>query len=271
LDEPHVRAAGVVGALAVAVATARGPWASDLHQAHEYQDDRSDLHRALARHAGDRGILKTVDEIAVAAAFDPWGDGAERIFVVDDGSGVLELRRAHPELPLLVALPHDEVGRLYARAPPPGLLVELERAWPTFVRPEGLGASRWRNKEASGGFVLRLAHAHPGSSVVVPFEIASRGAYAVRVDGFTGPSGGDYALALDGEPLPPYRGFSPGREPRKGDSVERALTEGRHTLVATCTGHDARSTAFDAELDAIAGEVRSGPAGEQAPASVAAP
>ena len=269
LDEPLVRAAGVIGALAVAVATAHGPWACDMRQAHEYQDDRSDLHRAIAAHEHDRGILKTVDEIAVAAAFDPWRDGAERIFVVDDGSGVVELRRAHPELPLLVALAHDEVGHLYAHAPAPGLLVELERAWPTFARPEGLGASRWRNKEASGGFVLRLAHARPGSSVVVPFEIASSGAYAVHVDAFTEPSGGDYALSLDGEPLPPYRGFSPEREPRKGDKVERALTEGRHTLVATCTGHDERSTGFDAELDAIAGEVRAAAVREQAPAPAA--
>jgi hypothetical protein len=93
----------------------------------------------------------------------------------------------------------------------------------------------------------------------------------VHVDGFTEPSGGDYTLSLDGEPLPPYRGFSPEREPRKGDKVERALTEGRHTLVATCTGHDERSTGFDAELDAIGGEVQPSTVREQAPAPVAVP
>jgi hypothetical protein len=269
LGADHVGAAGVVGAIAIAAAAARGPWAAGLHEAHEYQDARSDLRRTLVLQGVDRAILKTPDEIAVAAAVDPWRDGGDRIFVVDDGSGVVEVRRAHPDLPLLLALPVDEVGRLYAHTPPPGVLVELERSWPTFVRPDGLGASRWRNKEASGGFVLRLAHAHPGSSVTVPFEIAASGAYALRVDGYAEPSGGDYALTLDGEPLPPYRGFAPEKEQRKGERIERALSEGRHTLVATCTGHDDRSSGFDAELDAIVGEARA--AHDQPPATVAAP
>lgn len=208
----------------------------------------------LAGHGIDRAIVKTIDEIAVAAAFDPWQDGSDRLFVVDDGSGVVELRRAHPDLPVLLGLSMDDIGRLYARPPAPGVFVELERSWPTFVMPDGLGSCRGRRKEASGGAVLQLAHAHPGSSISIPFETALTGDYALRVDALVGPSFGDYALTLDGEPLPPYHGYAPGREPRKGEAIERALAVGRHVLVATCTGKDDRSTAYDADLDALVGD-----------------
>jgi hypothetical protein len=254
LDGPHVRAAGALGILAVALVTARRPWAAGLREAHEYQDPRSDLRRTLALHGLDRALVKTPDEIAVAAAFDPWQDGSDRLFVVDDGAGVVEARRAHPELPVILALPMDDIGRLYARPPPPGVSIELERSWPTFVQPEGLGASRARRPAASGGAVLQLAHAHPGSSVAVPFETAAAGRYALRVDALVGPTHGDYELTLDGEPLPPYRGYAAVKEPRRGEAVARALSEGRHVLVATCTGHDDKSTSYDADLDALVGE-----------------
>ena len=244
------------GVLAVAVVAARAPWAAGLHEAHEYQDTRSDLRRTLATHGIDRALIKTPDEIAVAASFDPWRDGDDRLFVVDDGAGVVETRRAHPDLPVLVALPVDDIGRLYARPPPPGVSIELERSWPTFVLPDGLGASRARRQGASGGAVLQLAHAHPGASVVVPFETALAGDYAIRVDGLAGPSHGDYALTLDGEPLPPYRGYAEDKEPRRGETVDRALAQGRHVLVATCSGRDDRSKGYDADLDALVGEPR---------------
>jgi hypothetical protein len=254
LDASHARAAGAFGVVALAFAASRGPWKAGLHEAHEYQDTRSDLRRMLAGHGIDRAIVKTIDEIAVATAFDPWQDGDDRLFVVDDGSGVVELRRAHPDLPVLLGLSMDDIGRLYARPPAPGVFVELERSWPTFVLPDGLGACRGRRKEASGGAVLQLAHAHPGSSISVPFETALTGDYALRVDALVGPSFGDYALTLDGEPLPPYHGYAPEREPRKGEAIEHALAVGRHVLVATCTGKDGRSTAYDADLDALVGD-----------------
>jgi hypothetical protein len=259
LEASRVRAACTAGVLALAGATARWPWAAGLHEAHEYQDPRADLRRVLASHGIKRAILKTSDEIAVAAAIDPWDDGDERLFVVDDGSGVVEVRRAHPRLPVVLGLSQDEVGRLYPRDPPPGVTVELERTWPTFVRPYGLGASRARRKEASGGAVLRLAHAHPGASVAIPFETAVAGRYAVRVDALVGPSDGDYSLSLDGESLPAYHGYAEAREARPGETADRALGAGRHVLVATCTGRDERSTGFDAELDALVGEPATGP------------
>ena len=122
------------------------------------------------------------------------------------------------------------------------------------MRPEGLGASRAWRSGVSGGALLRLAHARPGARVEVPFESAVEGDYLVRVDGQVGPSGGDYALALDGEPLGSWRGYAAERRAARGETVRRKVTAGRHVLVATCTGRDEESTGYDAELDALVGE-----------------
>jgi hypothetical protein len=254
LGPAHARDAGVVVLVAGSIASARGPWTAWLHEAHEYQDQRSDLRRTLAAEGVERAIVKTPDEIAVAAAVDPWKDGGDRLFVVDDGSGVVELRRAHPDLPTLLSLPHDKVGRLYARPLPPGVLVELERSWPTFIRPFGLGASRAWRSIASGGAVLRLAHATPGTAAEAPFETAVSGSYLVRVDGLRIPTGGNYALELDGEPLPDWHGYAEERTKARGESVQRAVSAGRHVLRATCIGRDEPSSGYEAELDALVGE-----------------
>jgi hypothetical protein len=254
LDLAHVRAAGVVAVVVASFVCARATWAPALREAHEWQDPRSDLRRTLAIERIDRALVKSQDEMAVASAWDPWRDGDERLFVVDDGAGLLELRRAHPDLPIILSLPSDQVGRLYPRTVPPGVSVELERSWPTFIVPRGLGGSRERHAGASGGWVLQLAHAGPGASIAIPFETAQTGDYRVRVDGFAGPRGGDYELLLDGEALSTFRGYAPEDVARQGDAIDRALTRGRHVLVATCTGHDDRSTGYEAQLDALVGE-----------------
>jgi hypothetical protein len=252
----EVRAHGV-GTLVLLAAGGVGAcrtWPEGRRAADDYQRPRSDLRRTLTSHGIERGILKTPDEIAVAAAFDSWADDDERMFVSDDGSGVLELRRAHPRLPFMLALPHDEVGKLYPRKLPEGVFVELERVWPTFVRPHGLGASRRWRSEASGGALLLLSHAVPGAEVTVPFEIAVPGEYLVRVDGMTGPQDGNYDLILDGSPLPRWSGYSPEPGKTKGEAVLQTLTGGRHALIARCVGRDEASSGYDAELDALVGE-----------------
>jgi hypothetical protein len=255
LGPAHARDAGVTVLVAGSLLAARGPWTAWRHEAFEYQDQRSDLRRTLAAEGPERAILKSRDEIAVAAAIDPWRDGNDRFFVNDDGSGLLELRRAHPDWPVLLSLPYDQVGRLYAHPVPPGVLVELERTWPTFVRPHGLGASlAWRSV-ASGGAVLRLAHAAPGTAVEAPFETAVSGSYLVRVDGLRIPTGGNYGLELDGEPLPDWHGYAGERTRVAAESVRRAVTAGRHVLRATCIGRDEQSTGYDAELDSLVGSV----------------
>jgi hypothetical protein len=258
LDAPHARGGAVLVTLAVAAFAARGPWRERLAGAGAFQSGRSDLRRTLGTHGIDHGILKTRDYTAFAAAFDGWADGDARLFALEDGSGLVELRRAHPDLPVFLSLSGDEVGRLYPSRPPPGVLVEIERAWPSFVRPAGLAAKQATQEGASGGTVLLVSHAAPGARVAVPFDVALAGDYSVHVEGFASPEGGDYDLVLDGEVLAPWRGYARALSPSRTGDVRRAMAAGRHVLVARCAGHDAASGGYDARLDAIVGE-RIGP------------
>jgi hypothetical protein len=220
------------------------------------QADRSDLRRSLALRDIDRAIVLTRDQAAVAAAFDSWTDGDARLFAVDDGSRLLELRRAHPGLPFLVSLPGDQLGTLFPPAPPANILIELERTWPTFVRPSGLGANRVAQEGASGGAVLRLSHAQPGAEVVIPFETAARGDYQVRVVGFVGSDQGDYAIRLDGASLPDWHGYDSQSGPRWGEPTPFRLNTGRHVLLVRCIGQDPKSAGSAAMLDQLVGEPR---------------
>jgi hypothetical protein len=254
LDAEHARGAGLGVLLGVAGTCAHAPWVTRGAEAASRQESRSDLRRTLAMRGIDRGILKSRDGTAVAAALDPWADGDRRLFVLEDGSGLAELRRAHPDLPVYLSLPRDDIGTLYTRRPTPGVLVEFEREWPTLVRPSGLSTIPARREGASGGGVLLLAHAGPGAELTLPFEVAVAGDYSVRVDGIAGPGDGDYALALDGEALADWRGYAPEATRTQGGSAARTLTSGRHVLVARCIGRDAASRGYDAELDAFVGD-----------------
>jgi hypothetical protein len=251
LDAAHARGAAVAAAIAVAAVTARSTWTSRGARVEEHQASRSDLRRIFARHAIDRGILESRDAIAVIAAYE--GD-RDRVAVQDDRSGLLDLRRARPELPLLLALEHDEVGRMYTPPPAPGLLVELERAWPSFQRPSGLGARALDDASASGGAVLDIAWSREGAEIAIPFDVTTGARYALRVSGIAGPDHGDYALAIDGEPLATWRGHALSPEARRTDAVERTLAQGRHTLTARCTGRAAESSGHRAMLDALIGD-----------------
>jgi hypothetical protein len=248
LDARRARGAGIAVLLAAAGVCARDPWLKRGR-------DRSDLRRTLARHGVDRGILVSHDQTAVAAAFDSWPSAGGPLFVVDDGSGLLELRRAHPQLPVLLSLPGDDIGKAYATLLPRGLLVELERAWPTFVRPSGLATRRTPFDTASGGAVLRLSHAQPGTEVAIPFEVAIPADYLVRVDGVAGPDQGHYLLTLDGAPLADWNGYGAESAARRGEAAARTLGPGRHTLIVGCIGRDARSSGYDAMLDDLVGEL----------------
>ena len=90
---------------------------------------------------------------------------------------------------------------------------------------------------------------------MLPFDVALPGEYALRVDGFAGPDGGDYDLLLDGEPLPRWQGYAEEATRTRGDAALRTLASGRHVLDARCTGHDPASHGYDARLDALVGEV----------------
>jgi hypothetical protein len=254
LDAPHVRGAAVVVVLAVAVVASRGPWRTRTADAADFQSARSDLRRAMDAHGIDRGILKTRDYTAFASAFDPAWGGEDRIVAMEDGSGLMELRRAHPDLPVFLSLANEDVGRLYVSRPAPGVLVELERAWPAFVRPRGLATKQVAQEGASGGNVLLLSHAAPGGEVAIPFDVALTGAYALRVDGTGGPDEGDYDLLLDDAPLGSWHGYRPSPAAVRSDAASRDLPSRRHVLVARCVGRDAASAGFDARLDALVGD-----------------
>lgn len=257
LDAAHVRGASVVAIVVVCAVASRAPWRARTEGAAEFQAGRSDLRRTLALQGIARGILKTRDYTSFAAAFDPWADDDERLYALEDGSGLLDLRRAHRDLPVLLSLPNDGLGRLYPSRPAPGLLVELEREWPSFVRPAGLATREEGQNGASGGHVLLLSHATPGAQVVLPFDAALPADYALHVDGFTGPEQGDYELTLDGEPFARWQGYAAEASALRTAVVRRTLTAGRHVLVARCTGHDPASLGYDARLDALVGEVQS--------------
>jgi hypothetical protein len=255
LDAPHVHGVAVVTVLVVCAVASRGPWSTRTAGAREFQSGRSDLRRSLAAHGVDRGILKSRDFTSLTSAFDPWADGADRLFALEDSSGLLDLRRAHPELPVFLSLPDDAIGHLYVSRPPPGMLLELEREWPSFVRPEALATRESPQEGASGGQVLLVSHASPGSRVVLPFDVAMSADYVLRVDGFGGPDGGDYDLLLDGEPLGRLQGYAADVTRARSDGARRVLASGRHVLEARCAGHDPESHGYDARLDALVGEV----------------
>jgi len=245
----------VATVLVVCAVASRVPWSTRTAGAREFQTGRSDLRRSLAVNGVQRGILKSRDFTSLTSAFDPWADGDERLFALEDNSGLLELRRAHPELPVFLSLADDAIGRLYVSRPPPGLLLELEREWPSFVRPAGLATRPWPWERASGGEVLLLSHASPGSHVALPFDVAVPADYVLRVDGFGGPDAGDYDLLLDGEPLGRWPGYAVDVAPVRSDPARRILTSGRHVLEARCAGHDPASSGYEARLDALVGEV----------------
>lgn len=253
--ETRGRGAAIAAILATSLWCVRGPWAERTAAAAAFQSLRSDLRASMAAAHVDRGIVRTGDLAAFLGAFDPVVDDDARLPALDDGSGLLELRRAHPALPLWISFAHDQLGKTYGGPPAPGVLAELDRSWPTFVRPAGLATKQESQKGASGGSVLLLSHAEPGAAVAIPFETAIAGTYALRVDGFRGPDEGDYALDLDGAPLPAWTGYAPDVQPARGDAVTRDLPAGRHVLVARCTGRDAASAGYDARLDALVGEL----------------
>ncbi len=251
---PVARGVGVVCALSVAVAGVWLPWKTRVAGAADFQSTRSDLRRTFAQHDVAAGILKTHDLTSFASAFDPWAHDTQRLVALDDGAGLVELRRARPDLPVLISLPGDGVGRMYLTAPSPGVGVELERSWPVFVRPHGLGTKQQPQEGASGGTVLWLSHATVGASVDVAFETSTPGRYALRVDAWAGPDEGDYALELDGEPLAALHGYARGRRALRGTPTTRTLGAGRHVLVARCTGQSDASSGYDARLDALVGD-----------------
>ncbi len=257
---PHVQGAAVIALLAV-TATAHLPrWTAGLAETRGLQGPRQDLRALIARYRLDRAVVLTGDIHSFLAGMDPWADGPTRVFAAEDRAGDLDIRRFHPSLPVWIAVGSGHLLEIHTPTPGPGLRAELERAWPAFVRPHGLGAAPVYTPgccqlPSSGDHVLLLFAAQPGSSVDIPFDLAVTGSYRLRVDGVVSDDYGTWDLAVDGVPIARWEGYATVRAMARGQAAPpRRLAAGPHTLTATCAGRDPRSRGYYAAFDTLVGE-----------------
>lgn len=257
-DGPHV--AG--GALAVMVVLGALAQIERWRQARTFlghqQSGRPDAHALLADARGK--LAFTDDQFGFIAALDPWRDGGKNRLVIDDFAGLVEARRAHPDLEPVKATPRGLQGLPPLDPLPPGLHVELDQAWPSFLYPEKIASKRVNSEKflkvpASGGWALGFHHAAPGGHMDISFDAVSAGRYVLWMDGVAGPDLGRYDVSLDGQPLFVWEGFAPQYEARSGDrSAPVALSRGRHVLRLACAGKAPDSRGFLAVIDVLRGE-----------------
>jgi hypothetical protein len=193
------------------------------------------------------------------AAYDPYRDPRDRKIVRFDGSGLKDLRRLYPELPVHSVLEGDTFQTSQLAAPPPGLLFELERGWPSFLRPNGVAAKTMSvksccNIETSGDRVLFFLAATPGGTMTIPFTNPRAGRFALRVDGLVAPDYGTWSIRVDDHPLPDWDGYATVIALKQGvPSAPVELAAGAHTITFTCTGKHPDSRGTLASFDTLIG------------------
>lgn len=253
-------AALALGWFAAAAALMPAYWREGYKATHRFQDRRQPVRRIMARQGVTRGIVVIPDVHSYLEALDPWGDGRERVLVHDDKAGVVDLRRFYPELPVWLLVPSGRMVRSGSPPPGPGVRVELERAWPSFQRQEGLAAAIVHTLEccllpSSGQRAMALFDVRPGGRFWTPFDVAHDGRYRFRVTGFVTPDSGDWRLRVDRLHLPDWEGYAPRRARVVGEwSAPVELTAGRHFFEARSRGKDERSTARGGTFDVLEGE-----------------
>ncbi len=259
LATENVRSIAVVTLVATTTLGMVPRWVVGADKIARAQAARIDVRGVIAKNALDRGLIVTADNLSWIAGFDPAHDGAERIVVQFDRSGLKDLRRAYPSLPVHSLLDDETVQTQTLAAPAPGLLLELERTWPSFVRPVDVGARVVKSKgccnvEASGEQALFVFQARPSASLTIPFTVAAPGRYTLRLEGITSPDHGTWAVTLDDTDLPPWDGYDVGKTLRRGTpSPARDLSGGHHVLVLRCTGKREASSGYGALFDALIG------------------
>lgn len=260
VEEPlHPRLVGLPLAVLVAAAFTFAPrWLVSGRQVSVGASARVDVRAVIEKHQLQRGLIVTDDELSWIAAFDPYRDGPERIVVRFDRSGLKDLRRAHPALAVHNVIEGDVLQTTQLPVPPPGLLFELERAWPSFVRPEGVGTRVINTKgcckvESSGERALFVLAAKPGDGFSIPFTAPRAERLALRVDGMTAPDYGTWSIAVDGRALAAWDGYAPEVSGKQGEAVVLDLAAGAHTLTFRCTGKRAESRGYLAAFDALVG------------------
>jgi hypothetical protein len=232
-------------------------WKSGAAETFRYQIARHDVRRLLERHRITRGIVIYPDVHSYLAAIDPWRDGNELIIVHSDRSGELDLRRKHPELPVWLVTADGNVLPVRSPAPPDGLLLEFERAWPSLQHPHGMGASILHANEccgvrASGERALLLFEADPGDSVDISFDMIRSGTYWLHLAAITAPDAGKYEFLVDGVSFAQWDGYAPGRIIVDVPSqTPVTLSAGPHVFTARCLGRSAHSHGSIGALDAL--------------------
>jgi len=235
-------------------------WHEGLHQTRRIQGRRLPLRRMMADQGIDRGIVIIADIFSHLEALDPWTDGTDRVVVPDDFSGVRDLRRFRPELPVWLALPTGQLVAIRSSPPGPGLHLEFERAWPSFERPVGCVGGITHTLEccripASGARALTMLNAQEGATFALPFDMAHDGMYRLRLDGIRGPNHGRWSIAVDGRPLEPWEGYAARFTPVRGPwSPPMHLRAGPHRFTARNVGRAPASTGFVATFDVLVAE-----------------
>jgi hypothetical protein len=218
-----------------------------------FQGHRSPPRAVVEAERIDRGIVRSKDNLSIYAATDLFTDPPDLLLVSDDRAGQLELRRAHPDLPMFLMLDDRGVGRFGVIPAPPGFTLEIEAAYPSFMRPEGL-AGRWFNMPASGGNVMVLFESRPGAVMRIPFDVARAGRYALKITGGVAPSYGRWDLALDGVVFATWEGWAEIPAMRTSPpSAPRDVAQGAHLLELRCVGRAPASTGHDGLFDVLVG------------------
>lgn len=258
-DRAHARGVALAALGAAIFAAGIAGFRARMPSVQAFQARRTAPRAALEAEQISRGIVRSVDNLSIFAATDLFTDPARSLFLVlDDRAGNLELRRAHPELPMYLLLERGGVGRFGQVSPPPGLSLELEAGFPSFMRPDGL-AGRWVSApaigvSASGAGLLQLFEARPGGVMRIPFDAARAGRYALKVTGGVAPDLGRYDLALDGDVFATWDGYAPSPAMRAGPpSAPRDVAAGPHLLELRCVGRADASAGYDAVFDVLVG------------------
>jgi hypothetical protein len=259
------RLPGAAIAVALTVLVSAVPrWIAGTETVRRAQSGRVDLRSVIARGEFERGMFVTGDEMSFISAFDPYRDGDARVLVRFDGSGLKDLRRLRPDLTVHSVLEGDQIQTSKLPAPPPGLLVELERAWPSFIRREGdVGYKVVRSQQccqldASGERLLFVFHGTLGASLKIPFFVPKSGSFALRVDTVSGADHGIWSTAIDGAPLSTIDGYGDKPALKKGEEQLRTLSAGDHVLTLTCVGKNPASKGLSMSFDALIGSAQPG-------------
>lgn len=255
-----MRGASVFAMLVTVSLSAWPMWKRGLEMVRRDQANRIDLRAVVEEAKLERGIVATFDTLGYIAGWNPWADRGRRFFVLDGSHSFHDLRALHPSFPVYEAHPP---GRLVLADPPPPkpqtFWIELERAWPSFQRPEGLGAAAVQTSphigiRASYEHALYVFASKPRAKISIPVWIPKSGRYSVQLHSIKGPDHGDYKIMLDDHVLPLHRGYSPEhKRVASAPSVPIELEAGRHLLIAECLGKQRESTGYLAIFDVLTG------------------